>query len=93
MEIHGSTHVHGPHALRGPHATRPPHESAPAAPSPTTSDQLDISPAAQEAIRAAEAGDVRHDVVARIRQEIRNGTYETPEKLDQALDRLLDELA
>jgi hypothetical protein len=31
--------------------------------------------------------------VASIRAQIANGTYETPEKLDMALSRLLDEIA
>jgi len=53
---------------------------------------VEISPAAEAAIRAAEAGGIRHDVVSRIRSEIAAGTYETPEKLDAALERLIDEI-
>lgn len=37
--------------------------------------------------------DVRQDLVARVRQEIQAGTYDTPEKLQAALDRLADRLA
>jgi negative regulator of flagellin synthesis FlgM len=55
-------------------------------------DKLDISPAAQEAIRAAEAGEARHELIANIRHQIAAGTYETPEKLDVAVNRLLDEI-
>jgi anti-sigma28 factor (negative regulator of flagellin synthesis) len=36
--------------------------------------------------------DVRHDKVAAIRQQIAEGTYETPEKLDGAIDKLMDDL-
>lgn len=36
--------------------------------------------------------DIRHDLVARVRREIAAGTYETPEKWDLALDRLLQRL-
>jgi len=36
--------------------------------------------------------DVRWDLVERIRQEIADGTYETPEKWETALDRLLKRL-
>lgn len=44
-----------------------------------------------DAVRAAEsAGDIRLDKVAAIRAAIADGSYETPEKLDLALDRLLD---
>ena len=94
MEIHGSTHIHGPHALRGPH-TPPASKPAPnqASPPQGSGDQLDISPAAEAAIRAEESDEVRHDLVARIRHQIEQGTYDTPERLERALDRLLDELA
>jgi hypothetical protein len=34
----------------------------------------------------------RPDLVARVRAEIAEGTYDTPEKWDEALDRLLDRL-
>ena len=41
----------------------------------------------------AGGGEIRIDRVAEIRRQISNGTYETAEKLDAALDRLLDQLA
>jgi len=91
MQINGPSHVHGPHGLNGPHFNR----NSPAQPERTSagpSDQLDISPAAQAAIEAQESGEIRADLVARVRNEIAQGTYETPEKLDAALDRLLDEI-
>jgi hypothetical protein len=37
-------------------------------------------------------GEIRHDLVARVRREIAAGTYETPEKWQEALDRLADDL-
>ena len=46
-----------------------------------------------DAVRAADASaDIRFDRVNAIRAAIADGTYETPEKLDIALDRLLDRL-
>jgi hypothetical protein len=39
-----------------------------------------------------ESDDIRHDLVARVRQEIAAGTYETPEKWQAALDRLAEDL-
>lgn len=96
MQIHGPSHLHRPHGINPPHylqANRPTNVD-PAASSP--SDQLEISPAALAAVEAAEAaevGEVRQDLVSRIRSEIADGTYETSEKLDQAIDRVLDELA
>jgi hypothetical protein len=38
------------------------------------------------------ADTIRHDLVARVRREIAEGTYETPEKWEAALDRLAERL-
>jgi hypothetical protein len=38
------------------------------------------------------AEEIRHDLVARVRREIAAGTYETPDKLEAALARLLMQL-
>ena len=47
-----------------------------------------------DAVQATETvGDVRLDRVNSIRAAIADGSYETPEKLDVALDRLLDRLS
>jgi anti-sigma28 factor (negative regulator of flagellin synthesis) len=35
---------------------------------------------------------MRLDLIARVRQEIADGTYDTPEKWEAALDRLLERL-
>ena len=35
---------------------------------------------------------IRRDLVDRVRREIEAGTYDTPEKWDAALDRLLESL-
>lgn len=92
MQIYGPSHVHGPQGLNGPHFNRtngtPTGKSA-AGPA----DLLDISAAAEAAVKAVENGEIRSDLVARVRNEIAAGTYETPEKLDAALDRLLDEIS
>ena len=46
-----------------------------------------------DAVRAADsAGDIRFDRVNAIRAAIADGSYETPDKLDAALDRLLERL-
>ncbi len=90
MNISGNYQIHGSHALKGPHYARP------AAPSstptaPRGADQVDISAAAEQAL-GTDASGFRADLVARIRSEIALGTYETPAKLDAAMDRLLDEI-
>ena len=47
-----------------------------------------------DAVRAAETtSDIRMDKVAAIKAAIADGSYDTPEKLDIALDRLLERLA
>ncbi|TWT98665.1 flagellar biosynthesis anti-sigma factor FlgM [Stieleria varia] len=57
-------------------------------------DQLDLS-AAHGANRMESAGPVagegiRFDRVAELRRQIADGTYDTPERMDAALDRMLD---
>ena len=53
-------------------------------------DQLDISAEAQ---MMSQTNEIRGDRVADIRAQIANGQYETPEKINTALDRMLDEFA
>jgi negative regulator of flagellin synthesis FlgM len=88
MHIYGPAHLHGPQPLQGPHWNR---AAAPAQGTPAT-DQVDISAAAEAAMNAAEGGDVRADLVARVRSEIASGTYETPDKVAIAIENLLDEM-
>ena len=46
-----------------------------------------------DAVKAAGAtSDIRFDRVAALKAAIADGSYETPDKLDVALDRLLDRL-
>jgi anti-sigma28 factor (negative regulator of flagellin synthesis) len=44
------------------------------------------------AAKVHESPDVRADLVARVKQEIKAGAYETPEKIDITVERLLDDL-
>ena len=90
MQIHGPSQIHG---LKGPH-TSPSSGVRASRPSagPANTDQVDISPAAEAAASAVAGGTVRDDLVSRVRSEIAAGTYETPEKLDAALDRFLNEI-
>lgn len=92
MQIHGTSQIHGVHGIKGPYSSRTngprPNSSATAA-----GDQVEISAAGEAAAEAADTRDVRPDLVARVRNEIAAGTYETPEKLDAALESLLDDIA
>lgn len=54
-------------------------------------DQVDISPVAQLLSRVAQLPDIRQEKVEHIRAQIAAGIYETPEKLNAAVDKLLEE--
>jgi negative regulator of flagellin synthesis FlgM len=88
----GISKVHGPHGVNAPHAPFRSRQATDAAKTQATGDRVEISPAAEAAISAAEAKGVRHELVNRIRSEIAAGTYETPEKLDAAIEQMLDRL-
>lgn len=91
MQIYGPTHAHTSQAVNAPHSNKNGQVKGNQAAAPA-SDKLDISPAAEAAVQAAEQGESRQELVARIRSEIADGTYETSGKLDQALDSFLDEV-
>ncbi len=97
MQIYGPSNIHGPQGLNGPHFNRASGpQSGKSAAGPA--DQLDISQAAEAAVQASESGateggEIRAELVARVRSEIAAGAYETPDKLEAALDRLLDEIS
>lgn len=55
-------------------------------------DRLEISDTGQILSTMAPDSSIRADRVAEIRQAIANGTYETPEKIDITVDRLLNVL-
>jgi negative regulator of flagellin synthesis FlgM len=88
----GLNKVHGPHGINAPHAPIRGQAAGEAAKTQAAGDCVTISSAAEAAIQQAEKSGIRQDLVDRIRGEIAAGTYETPGKLDVALDRLLDEI-
>jgi negative regulator of flagellin synthesis FlgM len=92
MQIYGPSHLHGPQSVSAPHAARPTQPAPAARPTIDTSDTLEISNEAAAASRLADLPDIRHERVAAIKAQIAAGTYETPDKLDAALDALLDEI-
>jgi negative regulator of flagellin synthesis FlgM len=92
MQIQGTSHVHGSQNISGPHFAGRTQGSQAATGTRQAADRVEISAAAQEALKATETGDVRQDLVNNIRSQIANGTYETPEKLDVAMERLLDQI-
>jgi negative regulator of flagellin synthesis FlgM len=92
MHIHGTTHVHGPHGINAPHSVHR-GQASQNTPASGAVDRVDISAAADAAAQAAETASVRHDLVNNIRAQIAAGTYDTPAKLDAALERMFDEMA
>jgi negative regulator of flagellin synthesis FlgM len=91
MQINGPSHVHGPQSINPTQATNPAQPTAPA--EVTGGDEVSISREADILSRIGELPDVRQERIDQIRTEIANGTYETQEKLDLAIARLLDEIA
>ena len=56
-------------------------------------DQLDLSSQAQMIDSLSNVSGIRAERVAEIKSQIANGVYETPEKIEIAVERLLDEMA
>jgi len=92
MQIYGPAHLHGAQPIGAPHSAR---ISSPSAPTQSASiqDEVQISAEANLVEQVHQMPDIRQDRVAAIRAQIAAGTYETPEKLDLAMERLLDEIA
>jgi negative regulator of flagellin synthesis FlgM len=91
MHIYGPAHLHGAHPVNSPHSSR---AAKPAAPDPSApiQDELELSDAARVVEKVRDVPDIRHDRVEEIRAQIEAGTYETDEKLEIAVGRLLDEI-
>ena len=101
MQIYGPYRVSTtqPNAAAQRSQPQKPADAAPKQPSSAPVDQLDLSSATSTVNRldpmsqVAGGGEIRIDRVADIRRQIADGSYETPEKLDAALDRFLDQFA
>ena len=92
MQIHGPSQIHGAQSIQGPRRVQK--ANAPQTSEPLHgADQVEISSEADMVSRVHELPDVRADKIAEIRAQIEAGTYDTAEKLDVAVGRLLDELA
>ncbi len=56
-------------------------------------DRVEISDLARMMGKIGQLPDIRHDKVAQVRAQIDAGTYDSPQKLDIAVDRLISDLA
>ncbi len=57
-----------------------------------SADVVEISSVAKIAAKIHELPDVRTELVERVKDEIATGTYETSERLEIAIDRLMEDL-
>jgi negative regulator of flagellin synthesis FlgM len=57
-----------------------------------TADVVEISNVARLTLKVNELPEIRADLVERVKAEIAAGTYETPERIDIAVNRLMEEL-
>ncbi len=55
-------------------------------------DEVELSSRARLLSKLKDLPDVRQDLVDQVRSEIEAGTYETPEKVDAAVEALLQDL-
>lgn len=90
MEIQGSDRVQGPRRIE--RKTPVDVQQAQKAGGQAPADQVQISSKAQHLSALSQVPEVRMDRILQIREEIANGTYESPEKYEKAVDRLLKEL-
>ena len=91
MEINGLGHVDGAQPIRSPHRAEA-IEPRTTTDSVFGADEIDISSEAEMISKINDLPEMRTDRVAEIRAEIDAGVYETSEKLDVAVGRLLDEI-
>src|SRR6185436_9194345 len=70
--------------------------AAPAASSPgrieRPSDRVELSDRARLLSKLASLPEVRQDLVDRVKREIEDGGYDTPERMDSALNSMIDDL-
>jgi len=92
MQINSPVHVHGPQPINPQHNVQRsrPTENANAT---SQADQLDLSEAAQALSNISDIPEIRSDRIEAIRTQIAEGVYDSPDKLDTAIDRILDEMA
>jgi negative regulator of flagellin synthesis FlgM len=56
-------------------------------------DQVELSDKAQLLSKIADLPDIRQDMIDRVKASIADGSYETEDKTDAAIDNLLEDIA
>jgi len=91
MHIYGPSQLHGPQSVGAPHGAKATQPMA--RPEATQiADEVDISEAARLVEQVQQMPEMREGRVEAVRQQIAEGTYETSDKLNVAVERLLDEI-
>ena len=91
MEIFGAGGAQGPQPIY-PRLAAFSVDAGQAVHAGTPRDHVEISPLGQMLDGISQLPEIRQERVEEIRRQIAAGAYETPEKLELALDRLLEEL-
>ncbi|HUQ69907.1 MAG TPA: flagellar biosynthesis anti-sigma factor FlgM [Planctomycetaceae bacterium] len=90
MDVRGVGSVSGASPIR-PTSVAPATTSTTAAAQPQfPRDELQLSSAGKLLDQLSQNADVRQERIARIKEAIANGTYDTDEKLEAALSRMFD---
>lgn len=88
MEIGRTEGVQGPGNVQGP---RRPSQVPNTTPKADATDRVEISDAARLVSELSSMPKVREDRIDAIRKMIESGKFDTPERLEGALERFLDE--
>ena len=91
MEIYGAGGAQGPQPIY-PRLAAFTVEAGQTVQTQAPRDRVEISPIGRMLDGVARLPEIRHEKVEEIRRQIASGVYETPEKLELALDRMMDEL-
>lgn len=93
MQVYGPSHLHAAQGISAPHNNRLNSVAPSSSRGIDTADTLEISSEGMFVEAAKNLPEMRMDRIAELRAQIANGTYETADKLDMALENMLDELA
>lgn len=91
MDVHGINTVQGAIPVRSAQPTGEMQAAGSAGPV-APRDEVEISSAGRLMQEMSESSDLRAERLAQIKEAINDGTYETEEKLQVALQRLLEDL-
>ena len=91
MEIHGAGGMQGPQPIY-PRLAAFSVDAGQTVQAGAPRDHVEISPLGRMLDGISRLPEIRHERVEEVRAQIASGVYETPAKLELALDRLMDEL-